>query len=101
MTRFSKEKLITTTWGEPLLVINGETCIGVWDEDLEFVFKQAIDNLNLENEFQIIKPAYYTDGKKADGKIALTHTMDIDDCSEFWNEVEVILRKKNKSLSRP
>lgn len=74
--------------------------MGVWDEDLEFVFKQAIDNLNFENEFHIIKPAYYTDGKKADGKIALTVKNTVN-CSEFWNEVEAILRKQNKSLSHP
>lgn len=82
-------------------MIKDEICIGVWDENLELIFKQAMNNLNLEDKFHIIKPAYYTDGKKADGKIALTHTIDIDDCSKFWNEVEVILRKKNKSLSRP
>lgn len=72
--------------------IGSEICIGVYDEGLEVVFKQAIDNLNLENELHIIKPAYYKDGRKADGKIALTHTIDITNCTEFWNEVRSICK---------
>lgn len=81
--------------GESLWIINGETCMGVWDEDLEFVFKQAIDNLNLENEFHIIKPAYYTDGKKADGKIALTVKNTVN-CIRFWDEVRNVCRQNKK-----
>lgn len=82
-----------------LQVINDETFKGFWDEDCEAIFKQAISNLNLENKIRIIKPAYYKDGREAEGQIGLTIAEDIKG-SKFWNEVKDVCRQDKETVCR-
>lgn len=82
-----------------LQVINDETFKGFWGEYCEAIFKQAISNLNLEDKIRIIKPAYYKDGREAEGQIGLTIAEDIKG-SKFWDEVKRLCRQNKETVCR-